>query len=397
VEHVVNPRTTRIAAVGMTALLVAVMFAIGLWDHQSSPAHDQHGFAGGYVPDTGTNPKIFTGTTKGIVPASGGGTSNFLRADGTWAAAATTPDSAFFSDGLDGNLTFDCVSPVLGVTPSGGVYLMPKDVAGFDVTIANACTVDMGNFRFFARGTLTGSGTATISNAGMNGGVATICSAGSSRTGKIFQGTAAGGGARTGSAAGIAGGNASQAPLYWTTVATTTGAGSGHGQGGAGGSAGANTGGAGGSVTIVAATTGRPTFSQFLWGNNENTTVVSTGSGGGGGAVIGGTGTGCSGSGGAPGGMLYVGARTCAGTLTISVKGGNGSSAIHGDETGAGGGGGGGGGVETVVCGSKASTYAWTYDVSGGTAGAGIGTGTSGFAGSAGTAHKFLLSGNGSL
>lgn len=29
---------------------------------------------------------VFTDTVQGVVPASGGGTSNFLRADGTWAA-----------------------------------------------------------------------------------------------------------------------------------------------------------------------------------------------------------------------------------------------------------------------------------------------------------------------
>ncbi len=28
----------------------------------------------------------FTSTTAGVAPASGGGTTNFLRADGTWAA-----------------------------------------------------------------------------------------------------------------------------------------------------------------------------------------------------------------------------------------------------------------------------------------------------------------------
>ena len=31
---------------------------------------------------------VFTSTTKGLAPASGGGTTNFLRADGTWVAPA---------------------------------------------------------------------------------------------------------------------------------------------------------------------------------------------------------------------------------------------------------------------------------------------------------------------
>ena len=35
----------------------------------------------------GKQVETFTDTTEGVVPASGGGTTNFLRADGTW----TTP------------------------------------------------------------------------------------------------------------------------------------------------------------------------------------------------------------------------------------------------------------------------------------------------------------------
>lgn len=34
---------------------------------------------------------LFTSTLKGLVPGSGGGTTNFLRADGTWAAPPTPP------------------------------------------------------------------------------------------------------------------------------------------------------------------------------------------------------------------------------------------------------------------------------------------------------------------
>ena len=36
----------------------------------------------------GKQVETFTNTTEGVVPASGGGTSNFLRADGTWATPA---------------------------------------------------------------------------------------------------------------------------------------------------------------------------------------------------------------------------------------------------------------------------------------------------------------------
>lgn len=36
----------------------------------------------------GKQVETFTNTTEGVVPASGGGTTNFLRADGTWATPA---------------------------------------------------------------------------------------------------------------------------------------------------------------------------------------------------------------------------------------------------------------------------------------------------------------------
>ena len=36
----------------------------------------------------GKQVETFTNTTEGAVPASGGGTTNFLRADGTWATPA---------------------------------------------------------------------------------------------------------------------------------------------------------------------------------------------------------------------------------------------------------------------------------------------------------------------
>ena len=36
----------------------------------------------------GKQVETFTVTTEGVVPASGGGTTNFLRADGTWATPA---------------------------------------------------------------------------------------------------------------------------------------------------------------------------------------------------------------------------------------------------------------------------------------------------------------------
>jgi len=55
-----------------------------------------------YVRTDGTRaswpvPAVFTSTVNGLAPASGGGTTNFLRADGTWAA----PSGGGGGSGLD--------------------------------------------------------------------------------------------------------------------------------------------------------------------------------------------------------------------------------------------------------------------------------------------------------
>jgi len=54
---------------------------------------------------------VFSGTLKGLAPASGGGTTNFLRADGTWAAPPTSVNlgvgSSPITSGASGNYLFD--------------------------------------------------------------------------------------------------------------------------------------------------------------------------------------------------------------------------------------------------------------------------------------------------
>jgi len=45
---------------------------------------------GTWAAPTGTTYAVFTSTVAGLAPASGGGTANFLRADGTWAGAAAS-------------------------------------------------------------------------------------------------------------------------------------------------------------------------------------------------------------------------------------------------------------------------------------------------------------------
>lgn len=66
---------------------------------------------------------VFTTTLKGLVPASGGGTTNFLRADGTWAAppggggSGTVTDFVFTDgNGFDGTVTTSTSTPTLSLT-----------------------------------------------------------------------------------------------------------------------------------------------------------------------------------------------------------------------------------------------------------------------------------------
>ena len=50
---------------------------------------------------------VFTSALKGLVPASGGGTSNFLRADGAWAAVSATISAPFKGDYACGTFTIE--------------------------------------------------------------------------------------------------------------------------------------------------------------------------------------------------------------------------------------------------------------------------------------------------
>lgn len=80
--------------------------AAGVVDQAAARALDAHADAiralERRVDDVGgASVDVFTSTEDGLAPASGGGTSNYLRADGTWAA----PSTGGVTDGDKGDIT----------------------------------------------------------------------------------------------------------------------------------------------------------------------------------------------------------------------------------------------------------------------------------------------------
>ena len=118
----------------------------------------------------------FTSAFQGVVPASGGGTTNFLRADGTWAAPAGGGGNADTLDGLDssqflrsdvvdsktsGNLTFsDNVELQLGSSADARFFSNNADIFCRLANINRFLITDGFNSRFTFQRT-TGDFTAT--------------------------------------------------------------------------------------------------------------------------------------------------------------------------------------------------------------------------------------------
>lgn len=374
----------------------------------------------------------FTSTLKGLVPASGGGTINYLRADGqfsppipanagdpnpslitaskgslirdttngylyinidgstTWARLARTDVISVknLGDGSDGSAVFDGVSSVVGFSgPVANVYTATREVAFTTGTFSNGVVLDMtggganAGYRIFFNSVVTVvSGTATIKYNG-NAASGTV---GGTALGNNPQGNNSASGAGGIQNAGQAGTNSSN----WTNRIKG-------GNGGAGGSSPTNTAGPGGVVanTYPASIGDILTWEQAMLGrvNLGNTGIVSGGAGGGSGAGTVGIASGGAGGGGAGVGVVGIGVMGNTGTLVIEARGGAGAAGGTGAGSNAAGGGGGGGGILLVGFGGSSQPSNLTIQCPGGAGGAAQGTGNPGSAGSAGSVRFYPL------
>ena len=84
----------------------------------------------------------FSSTLQGVVPASGGGTTNFLRADGTWAAPGGGGGSYTFSTGLTD--TAGTVTSNLSTGIAGGQSVIGGTAASNNLTLSSTSNATKG-------------------------------------------------------------------------------------------------------------------------------------------------------------------------------------------------------------------------------------------------------------
>jgi hypothetical protein len=101
----------------------------------------------------------FTSALKGLVPASGGGTANFLRADGTWAAAGSTVTPAALTKTDDTNVTL-----TLGGTPATALLQATSITVNWTGILAASRGGTANGFTAFS-GPATSTKTFTLPNA----------------------------------------------------------------------------------------------------------------------------------------------------------------------------------------------------------------------------------------
>jgi hypothetical protein len=327
------------------------------------------------------------------------------------------------------------------ITPTADTTLA-RDMHADDLTLNAGIDINTAGFRIFVADTLLGSSKSEIRDTGVAGVSATNAptntinsSVGASgdlggpTTGKadgylVRHSTAdLGGNGGDGSDGGVRAGTAGVVGSTVTNCIGSAGV-AGGGGGGVGGQPG-GAGGGGGACTIPTAASGwrRDIMTQYIdrafapdFGTFSNAYLPirfapGAGGGGGGGRGISGTsganycigGHGPGGSGGQPGGKLWIAAKHIAGTFTVNVKGGKGGGGGRGADATGGvtvnegghGGGGGGGGNAGVVMLFYRTISGITINLTGGVAGTGGGAGSGiGPGAAAGTAGNNGTAGN---
>jgi hypothetical protein len=92
---------------------------------------------------------VFTTSLKGVVPGSGGGTANFLRADGTWVA----PPTGGVTDGDKGDITVSGGGTVWTIDPTVVTYGKIQNTAAASVLIGRGSAAGAGSVQELTAGT----------------------------------------------------------------------------------------------------------------------------------------------------------------------------------------------------------------------------------------------------
>ncbi|MEK7153116.1 MAG: right-handed parallel beta-helix repeat-containing protein, partial [Patescibacteria group bacterium] len=308
------------------------------------------------LPELGDNGDVL------IASPADGQTLQYSAAQSKWinsSAPLGTFASGMLGDGLDGSITLDGIATVPWATLVGSVYSMTRDAHTLSLTVNVGVTLVCAGYRIFSQGTVTNNGTVSA-----NGTDATSSTGPGSSSPRSLGTGAKGGNGGTGNGTG---GNPG---------------GFGVGNGGAGGNGASGTGG-----VAISAITGLnwvlrdgQGIATGAIGYAGSVSVVSGGSGGSGGS---GDGVNAGGGGGSGGSVIGVLARSFVNSSTgiLTARGGNG----HAPATGNCGGGGGGGGGGIFIFTISPAVNNGAAIVTAGTGGAGIGSGTGGNSGTAGT------------